>query len=138
MPPSIQIQDGDSPELANKKQQTQDVFNRHYIQTELNYAELQRIWENELAPESKFKGKKQITSMMRRIIPMGVATGGVWTMNLRAVRHIIALRASEGAEEEIAYVFGKIAKLMVETEPAIMGDFERDERGFWTPLYAKV
>ena len=137
-PPSITIQPGDSHEVANKKQQTQNVFRRHYEQTEANYAALQDIWKDELAPESKFHGKKQITSMLRRIIPMGVATGGVWTMNLRAVRHIIALRASEAAEEEIAYVFGKIAKYICEQEPMLMGDFTQDSSGFWTPKYKKV
>lgn len=124
--------------LLRKKARTQEVFNRHYGQTEANYAELQEIWKDELAPESKFHGKKQITSMIRRIIPMGVATGGVWTMNIRAVRHIIALRASEAAEEEIAYVFGKIAKIICEQEPMLMGDFTQDENGFWTPKYRKV
>ena len=124
--------------LMTKKVLTQHVFRRHYGQTEVNYQEIQDIWKEELAPDSKFHGKKQITSMARRIIPMGVATGGVWTMNLRAVRHIIALRASEAAEEEIAYVFGKIAKIITEQEPMLMGDFTQDENGFWTPKYKKV
>jgi thymidylate synthase (FAD) len=124
--------------LGNKKIRTQKTFQHHYEQTEVNYAELQDIWKDELAPESKFHGKKQVTSMIRRIIPMGVATGGVWTMNLRAVRHIIALRASDGAEEEIAYVFGKIAKFITEQEPMLFGDFTQDEHGYWTPKYKKV
>lgn len=124
--------------IAIKKLKTQAVFRWHYMQTEQNYSDLQEIWKEELAPDSKFHGKKQVTSMMRRIIPMGVATGGVWTMNLRAVRHIIALRASEAAEEEIAYVFGKIAHHIVSQEPMLCGDFTQDENGFWTPKYKKV
>lgn len=124
--------------MAVKKLKTQALFMRHYAMTEVNYADGQEIWKEELAPESKFHGKKQVTSMLRRLIPMGVATGGVWTMNLRAVRHIIALRASEAAEEEIAYVFGKIAKFIVEQEPMLCGDFTQDEKGFWTPKYKKV
>lgn len=124
--------------IGLKKLKTQALFMRHYTMTEVNYAEGQEIWKEELAPDSKFHGKKQVTSMLRRIIPMGVATGGVWTMNLRAVRHIIALRASEAAEEEIAHVFGKIAKFIVEQEPMLMGDFTQDENGFWTPKYKKV
>lgn len=123
---------------AIKKLKTQALFNRHYAMTEVNYAEGQDIWKEELAPDSKFHGKKQITSMMRRIIPMGVATGGVWTMNIRAIRHIIALRCSEAAEEEIAYVFGKIAKYICEQEPMLMGDFKQDENGFWVPKYKKI
>ncbi|MGV0949309.1 MAG: FAD-dependent thymidylate synthase [Azonexus sp.] len=124
--------------LMQRKVATQKVFERHFNQTEVNYQEIQDIWKEELAPDSKFHGKKQITSMARRIIPMGVATGGVWTMNLRAVRHIVALRASEAAEEEIAYVFGKIAKYICEQEPMLMGDFTQDDNGFWTPKYKKV
>lgn len=131
----------DSPkelELAQKKVRSQDVFRRHYSQTEVNYAELQEIWEEELAPESKFHGKKEITSMVRRIIPMGVATGGVWTLNMRALRHIMALRASSQAEEEILHVFSRIAKMMVESEPMLLGDFEQTQEGFWYPKYAKI
>lgn len=124
--------------LAAKKLKTQKVFDRHFKMTELNYAEIAEIWAEELSPTSKFHAKKQITSMMRRIVPMGVATGGTWTFNLRAMRHIIALRASEAAEEEIAYVFGKIGKVMHEKEPAIFGDFTQDDAGFWVPKYPKV
>jgi len=124
--------------LARKKYETQLVFREHYDRTEQNYSRLEGIWAEELAPTSQFHGKKQVTSMMRRIIPMGVATGEVLTLNLRALRHVIALRASEGAEEEIAYVFGKIAKIMVESEPQLFGDFAEIGDGLWVPKYAKV
>jgi len=124
--------------LYNKKVDTQRVFQDHMKMTEQNYAKLQDIWKEELAPDSKFHGKKQITSMMRRIMPMGIATGGVWTMNARAVRHIMALRSSEAAEEEIAYVFSVVSKMMVESEPYLCGDFAQDEKGFWKPKYPKV
>lgn len=124
--------------VAAKKVKTQKVFKRHYEQTEANYAEVQEIWAEELAPTSKFHAKKQITSMARRIIPMGVATGGTWTLNLRAMRHILALRASEAAEEEIAYVFGLIGKVMAEKEPELFGDFTQTPEGYWVPKYPKV
>lgn len=124
--------------IAAKKLRTQKVFERHYGQTEVNYAEIQEIWKEELAPSSTFHLKKQITSMARRIIPMGVATGGTWTFNIRAMRHVIALRASPEAEEEIAYVFGLIGKVMAEKEPALFGDFTQTSDGFWVPTYKKV
>lgn len=124
--------------LALKKIATTNLFNRHYAATERAYAEGQSIWAEELSPESKFHGKKQVTSMLRRMIPMGVATGGVWTMNIRAVRHIITMRATEAAEEEIAHVFGKIAKIMVDDEPMLMGDFQQTLDGYWIPKYLKV
>jgi thymidylate synthase (FAD) len=124
--------------IIDKKKMSRTVFERHYGRTEVNYAELQEIWADELAPDSKFHGKKEITSMVRRIIPMGVATGGVWTLNMRALRHIIALRASTQAEEEILHVFSRIAKMMVESEPMLLGDFEQTQEGFWYPKYAKI
>lgn len=124
--------------IAWKKLETQETFQRHYSQTEVNYARLQEIWSDELDPKSNFHGKKQVTSMVRRIIPMGVATGGVWTMNMRAVRHILALRASDAAEEEIAWVFSKIGKYMVEREPRLLCDFSQTPEGYWVPKYPKV
>lgn len=150
-----QIKDGDGPSavkgefqlheelrqwevIEQKKAKTQAVFNRHYGQTEVNYAEVQEIWKEELSPESKFHAKKEITSMARRIIPMGVATGGVWTLNMRALRHVLAMRASDAAEEEILHVWTRIGKEMVEGEPSLMGDFTMSPEGYWTPKYAKV
>ena len=76
--------------------------------------------------------------MMRRIIGMGVATGGVWTGNLRAVRHVLSVRVDAAAEEEIAYVFSLVLKRMIEEEPHIFADFEQTEDGFWKPIYWKV
>jgi thymidylate synthase (FAD) len=125
-------------DLAYKKAASVKVFQDHFLATEKAYKALQDIWKEELAPAAKFHRKKQVTSMMRRIIPMGVATGGVWTLNMRALRHVIALRASEAAEEEICYVFCKIAKIMAEEEPMIFGDFTETPEGYWTPRYTKV
>lgn len=129
---------GDALKLADKKVRTQQVFQRHFEQTEVNYAELQEIWKEELDPKSAFKGKKEITSMLRRIIPMGVATGGVWTLNIRALRHVLAMRASPGAEEEILHVWTRIGKEIVESEPALFGDFKMLEEGYWVPQYQKI
>lgn len=137
MPTSIRENPDDTVALAEKKRRTREVFHAHFRETESNYQALQDIWAEELAPESKFADKKHITSMMRRIIPMGVATGGVWTMNMRAVRHILALRTSSAAEEEIAHVFSRVARLMVGSEPMLLGDFSEDG-GIWTPKYPKV
>ena len=103
---------------------------------EENYRELEEIWQLDALKE--FKEKKKLTSMMRRIIGMGVATGGVWTGNLRAVRHVLSVRVDAAAEEEIAYVFGVILKRMLEAEPTILADFEQTDDGFWKPKYWKI
>lgn len=82
--------------------------------------------------------KKARTSFMRRLAPEGVATGLLWTANLRALRHVIAERTSPGAEEEIRLVFGIVARIMQAELPAVFGDFKQDENGTWTPGYPKV
>ena len=117
-----------------KQKRTTEIFNEVFEFVETKYKELLDVWEID---EENFSEKKKITSMLRRIIPMGVATGGIWTFNIRALRHIIALRTSSHAEEEIAYVISKIAKRMVEEEPLLMQDFKEID-GCWVPDCEKV
>lgn len=74
---------------------------------------------------NKFDIKKKLTSAFRRIAPEGLATGIVFTANLRALRHIIEVRTSVHAEEEIRLVFGMIAERMIQDYPMIFGDFKK-------------
>ena len=84
-----------------------------------------------------FHEKKHKTSFMRRFAPDGVATGLVWSANVRTLRHTIESRTDPGAEEEIRLVFGKIGELMRAEAPALFGDYEiRD--GAWVPGWRKV
>lgn len=114
------------------------IFERAFEHQEFMYRILCAIWKKKLAPESKFAGKKQVTSMMRRIVGIGVSTGEGWTGNLRAVRHVLTMRAAPEAEEEIAYVYTTVAKMMLESCPELFGDFTQDSNGFWSPKYRKV
>lgn len=125
-------------DLAAKKRLSRAVFQVAFTQQERAYRVLEAIWADELAPDSKFAGKKQVTSMMRRIIGLGVATGGVWSGNIRALRHVFTMRASEHAEEEMIHVFTRVIMQMAKREPALFGDFYEDENGFWRPRYLKV
>lgn len=124
--------------LDEKRMATRIIFRRAFGAQEEAYRILEAIWADELAPDSKFAEKKQITSMMRRIIGLGVATGGVWSGNIRAMRHVFAMRASPAAEEEMIHVFSRVTRLMVEKEPLLFGDFTTDENGFYSPKYKKV
>lgn len=124
-------------DFEGRKANTRQFFESAFREMEHNYRELCAVWEIESM--KSFNTKKKLTSLFRRIIGMGVATGGTWTFNTRALRHIVALRTSPHAEEEIAYVIGEIGKHMVETEPALFGDFTRDEKtGAWIPEHYKV
>ena len=103
-----------------------------------NYAELLEIWDMD-SSNHNFSYKKKVTSCLRRIIGMGVATGGVWSGNIRALRHVLTMRAAEAAEEEIFHVFADlIAPVMLAGEPLLFGDFKQGENGAWAPEYKKV
>jgi thymidylate synthase ThyX len=84
-----------------------------------------------------FHQKKHKTSFMRRFAPDGVATGLLWTANIRTLRHTIEARTDPGAEEEIRLVFGKIAELMRAEAPALFGDYTVSD-GAWVPRWRKV
>jgi thymidylate synthase (FAD) len=84
-----------------------------------------------------FHEKKHKTSFMRRFAPDGVATGLLWTANIRTLRHTIVARTDPGAEEEIQLVFGKIAELVRAEAPALFSDYSVSD-GAWIPNWRKV
>jgi|HubBroStandDraft_1064217.scaffolds.fasta_scaffold140952_2 thymidylate synthase (FAD) len=86
---------------------------------------------------TKMHEKKLKTSFMRRFAPEGVATGLVWTANIRTLRHTIEARTDQGAEEEIRLVFGKIGEIMLTEAPALFGDYTVTD-GTWVPGWRKV
>lgn len=124
--------------LDEKKHATRVIFEQAFRSQEHAYRIMEAIWADELAPTSKFQGKKEITSLMRRIIGMGVATGGVWSGNVRALRHVLTMRCSPQAEEEILHVFSQVAKYMRDKEPMLFGDFYQVDNKYWLPKYLKV
>ena len=84
-----------------------------------------------------FAVKKHRTSFMRRFAPEGVATGLVWTANVRTLRHTLETRTAPGAEEEIRLIFHKIGEIMVQEAPALFGDYTVTD-GAWVPKWRKV
>jgi thymidylate synthase (FAD) len=85
-----------------------------------------------------FHEKKHKTSFMRRFAPDGVATGIMWTANIRALRHVIEMRTDPGAEEEIRLVFARIGEIMKAEAPALFGDYQVTQDGAWVPGWRKV
>lgn len=140
LPESLREQPGDDGDIWVRKQRSRDIFDQAFRNTERLYTELLSIWDmNE--DDKNFDYKKKVTSCLRRIVPMGVASGGVWTGNIRSLRHVIAMRTDEAAEEEIAYVFGLIAEDIIRREPMLFQDFElpHHEPGTpYVPKYRKV
>lgn len=138
MPDSLQPMPDDDEDLAFRKRETQKIFTRVFTEVENEYAGLLAVWD--LAEGDKnFDYKKNVTSCLRRIVPLGVATGGVWTGNIRALRHVMALRTEPAAEEEIAHVFSRVAEDMIRREPMLFQDFHRiSKRSAYQPQYWKV
>ncbi len=85
-----------------------------------------------------FAVKKEVTSALRRLAPIGLSTDIVWTANVRTLRHVIALRTAPGAEEELRLVFDRVAELALAEAPALFQDFTRAQDGTWTPGHGKV
>ena len=85
-----------------------------------------------------FHVKKEVTSALRRLAPIGLSTDIIWSANARTLRHVIEMRTDQGAEEELRLVFDKVALLMQEQAPGLFQDFSRRDDGSWVPEHHKV
>lgn len=80
----------------------------------------------------EFGPKKELTSMFRRLAPIGLGTSIIVTGNLRAWRHVIAMRTSQHAEEEIRIVLDQVAQICQREYPNAFQDMSKDETtGEW-------
>lgn len=137
MPECFRDARGDTIGIARKKKRSRELLTAQFASQEQMMVEFSDIWKEELAPTSTFHAKKVLTSAFRRGIGMGIATGGVWSLNIRALRHVIALRTDEGAEEEIVHVFKKVGKIMLAEVPELFRDFKEIGNSL-VPEYWKV
>lgn len=137
MPECFRDEDADTPGIAEKKRRSREILTAQFASQGKMMETFANLWKEELSPESTFHAKKVLTSAFRRGIGMGIATGGVWTLNIRALRHVIALRTDAGAEEEIVHVCRKIGRIMLERVPELFGDF-KEVNGSFVPEYWKV
>ena len=85
-----------------------------------------------------FHVKKEVTSALRRLAPIGLSTDLILTMNLRTLRHVVEMRTAPGAEEELRIIFGRIAEIMVAEASGVFQDFQRLEDASWVPEFHKV
>lgn len=85
-----------------------------------------------------FHVKKEVTSALRRLAPIGLSTDILWTANARTLRHVIEMRTAAGAEEELRLVFDEIARVMQAEAPGLFQDFTRQQDGAWVPEHRKV
>jgi thymidylate synthase (FAD) len=74
-----------------------------------------------------FDVKKKLTSAIRRLAPNGMANHILVTANHRAWRHMIEMRTSRHAEEEIRLVFGMIFYQLVTKYPNLYQDYTAEK-----------
>lgn len=91
-----------------------------------------------LDDETPFSVKKEVTSALRRLAPIGLSTEIVWTANVRTIRHVIEQRTARGAEEEMRLVFDAVAEKTIAEAPLLFQDFERRDDGSWVPANSKI
>jgi thymidylate synthase ThyX len=85
-----------------------------------------------------FGTKKALTSLIRRIIPMGVCTTIMATGNLRSWRHIMGMRTAGAAEEEIRNVMDQVGHILKGEYPNVFADMIRQDDGQWILEKEKV
>jgi thymidylate synthase (FAD) len=85
---------------------------------------IKNLIEWEITDDMDFAAKKEKTSAIRRLAPLGLATEEVWTANVRAIRHVITMRSAHAAEEEIRIFADQVAKIMQSKCPLLFGDYE--------------
>jgi len=127
------------PQAIAGNEQAKERFEKIVKLCEDMQIELAQIFD--LDNMKNFSLKKEITSAMRRIAPEGLATTVGWSANIRTLRHVIEMRTSRHAEEEIRLVFNEVAKICVKTWPALFDDYRQESvNGIdeWTTDYGKI
>lgn len=107
---------------------TKQWFIDHAKYTEDLIAKLEGYYKVDELP---FEDKKKLTSMFRRIAPDGILTKIGWSANFRTLRHIIPLRTSVHAEEEIRAVFHIIALECKSRFPNVFADLYVNASNEW-------
>jgi len=73
-----------------------------------------------------FNEKKKLTSKMRRLLPNGIANDIGVSLNMRTMRHLVALRSQAAAEVEIRLVVADMYEQAKESVPLLF--FDANER----------
>lgn len=85
-----------------------------------------------------FHYKKEVTSALRRLAPLGLSTNLGWSANIRTLRYVIEKRTEKGAEEEIRLVFRRVAEIMRRECPILFADMVTNDEGEVTTKWSKV
>jgi thymidylate synthase (FAD) len=110
------------PTVIQEDEKVVEIFQKTF--SELEQLQLALAKHFKLDDDSiPFSKKKIVTSAMRRMAPIGLATAIGWSANIRTVRWILEMRTHPSAEEEIRLVFGKVGEIVIKRYPHLFGDF---------------
>lgn len=110
------------PTVIREDEKAVEIFAKTF--EELEKLQLQLAEHFKLDEEgTQFSVKKEITSAMRRLAPIGLATTIGWSANPRTLRWVLEMRTAPDAEEEIRFVFGKVGDILLKRYPNLFGDF---------------
>jgi thymidylate synthase (FAD) len=71
--------------------------------------------------------KKRVTSALRRFLPQGKAREVGFSLNLRALRHVVQMRTGRHSEWEIRDVFAQVFHLVRGKHPLLFHDAKTEE-----------
>ena len=128
-----------APTCITENSEAMTIFAKTFEELSVLQKQLAELFE--LDDQDSFDYKKKITSAMRRVAPIGVATNVGWSCNIRSLRHIIEQRTAPWAEEELRLTFGKVAEIAVERWPNLFADYKVeivDDLPFYTTVNKKV
>ena len=110
------------PTVIKEDEKAVEIFVKTFEQLEKLQLELASHFKLD-DPGVPFHKKKVITSAMRRVAPIGLATTIGWSVNPRTLRWVLEMRTDPSAEEEIRFVFGKVGEIVTKRYPNLFGDF---------------
>lgn len=116
------------PSVIKENPHAVEIFKNAMMQMEVNMDRLANTFRiDNMKTPAEFSLKKILTSAFRRLIGNGQANHIIATYNHRSLRHILEVRTSVHAEEEIRIAFYKLFLLLQRKYPAIYGDAKVSE-----------
>lgn len=113
------------PTVIRENERAVEIFAKTFEELEQLQLKLAQLFELDSLGKP-FSEKKIITSAMRRIAPLGLATTIGWSANPRTIRWVLEMRTHPSAEEEIRLVFGQLGKIVTQRYPNLFSDFTPD------------
>lgn len=118
------------PEIIKEDEKLYSKFKQSVAISQTIYKELVEGLEAKLTPaggasfEEKTNIRKTARQAARSVLPNATQTRLVWTVNARAARHFLLLRASKFADFEIRRLANVIFEVLIKEAPELFNDFK--------------